>query len=169
MKIRPAIACFSILLGTLFAMPAFAQSPRTENALQKMFVRHPELQNNPDLLKNPGYLQQHPNVKAFMEHHPRVDRQVLNQYGAYGPNNTWHNQSWWRSNNPEWMYNNHPEWAQNHPEWRGDGDWDDQHHWHSRDWYYGHNREWAEHHHPEWRGYWKHGHGHGHGHDRDDD
>jgi hypothetical protein len=166
MKIRPAIAGFSILLGTFLALPAFAQTPQTENALQQMMIRHPELQNNPGLLNNPGYLQQHKNIKAFMEHHPGAERQVRNQYGAYDNGRVWRNQGWWHSNNPEWMYAHHPEWAESHPNWRGDGDWDDHHNWHSRDRLYSHNREWAEHHHPEWRGNWKH-HGHHHGHDDD--
>src|SRR5690349_4601167 len=155
MKNRAAIACFSILLGACFAMPAFAQNAKTENTLRNIMIRHPELQNDPNLLNNPGYLDKHPNLKAFMEHHPGLERQIRDQYGAYDGGRVWRNQEWWHANNPQWMYEHHPEWAENHPTWRGDGDWDDAHRWHSRDWWYENHREWAEEHHPDWRTAWQ--------------
>ena len=48
------------------------------------------------------------------------------------------------------MWTHHPEWAENHPDWKGDGDFDDHHEWHDRDWWHDHHPDWVDQHHPDW-------------------
>ena len=87
-----------------------------------------------------------------MQNHPNVWGKLPGsaRYGAYGPDHNWHDADWWHQNNPNWMYSNHPEWAQNHPDWKGDGDFDDNHQWHDRGWWNDHHPDWVNKHHPDW-------------------
>ena len=56
-----------------------------------------------------------------MQNHPQVWGKIPNsgRYGAYGPDNHWHDADWWHQNNPGWINQNHPEWTSTHPGWGG--------------------------------------------------
>jgi hypothetical protein len=137
------------MLGAMFAMPAFAQSPHAEAELQHWMARDPRLEADPGLMDNPTYLRNHPNFAIWLQQHPGVHRQV-EMLGAYDANHHWRNTEWWRQNNPNWIYQNHPEWIEHHPEWRSYGDWDEHHEWHDRGWWAANHPDWAAQHHPEW-------------------
>ena len=147
-----AILLFASLVCAGFAAPAFAQSARTEAQYQQFLDTHPDiradLQRNPSLVSNPGYLSRHQGLAQWMNQHPYMRNEV--RWGDYDSNHQWHDADWWHRNNPDWMYDHHPEWANANPAWRNDGDWDDQHRWHDRDWWVNHNHAWVEQHHPNW-------------------
>lgn len=140
----------SAILCLMVAAPAFAQNAATDATLQRILQRHPRLAANPSLVNNPQWRKQHPNAYAWFRHHPHAMAQST-QTGAWETNGTWHDPGWWQQNSPNWVYQNRPDWIQRYPQWRQNGDWDDDDHvWHDRDWYWHNRREWAEHHHPEW-------------------
>jgi hypothetical protein len=132
-------------------------------------AKHPhsaaELRANPELIYDPRFRKQHPELNDFMASHPSVWRSVKSTYagnirpapipnpanGAYDREHHWRDYSWWHEHDREWFWKNHPEWAANHSEWRdNDGDFDEHHEWHSRDWWATNHRDWVEAHHPHW-------------------
>jgi hypothetical protein len=116
--------------------------------------KHPrsaaELRANPELIYDPRFRAQHPELNDFLKSHPNVWRSVKNNYagnmgnvpmpnrgwGAYDHQHQWRDYSWWHEHDRNWFWKNHPEWAAKNPDWRdNDGDWDDHHEWHNRDWW----------------------------------
>ena len=151
MRIR-IIGFMVATLCVAYVAPVFAQnvSPRAEAELQNWMARDPRLQADPAIMENPEYLRNHPNFATWLSQHPNARRQIT-EMGAYDNGHVWHDRNWWHQNNPNWLYANHPEWAYNNPEWRGEGDWDDQHRvWHDRDWWRQNNGAWVAQHHPDW-------------------
>ena len=188
MKIR-TVAIAALAMALIGGGMAYAQAPnpRAQAEFERWVNTHPALERNPGLMHSPQYLASHPNFANFLKAHPYVNREALQNYGAWGPNHQWHNRNWWMQNNPNWVQQNRPIWNQpasafGNPYGNrdGDGDWDEGHHWHKRQWWMHHRREWAEQHHPGWfqggpgrgpegegpRGNaWGYGHGHGPDHD----
>jgi hypothetical protein len=144
MKHRMPICSFlaALLLSSVFAVSARAQTPQVEAQVQNILATHPEAGMNPSLLNDPGWLKQHPDVDRFMADHPNVRRQVASGdfggWGAYDENHGWHPATWWHQNHPDWVYANHPEWADRngwaetdyraHPEWFKHDYWKSHHH-----------------------------------------
>lgn len=158
---RLVILCLTLSL--LGSVRAFAQTPNpvAESNWQTYLSNHPGLAENPQLLNNPTYLHEHPQLSKWLKQHPAVAQQARGQ-GMWEHNGTWHNSSWWHEHNPNLVYQNHPEWAANHPEWRGanDGAVDAQNNWHDRQWWAQNHPEVVKQQHPGWlaREYQKHEH-----------
>ena len=91
-----------------------------EEQLDRFLDGHPkvrsELAQNPDLIYNKQWRDEHPQLRHFMQNHPDVWGKLPHSagYGAYGPNHQWHEADWYHEHNPA-MYQNHPEWAREHP------------------------------------------------------
>ncbi len=79
-----------VLAAVFFAVavPAFAQTARSEAEFQRYLVKHPEVRNNPSLLSNQQYLAHHPNIAKFLTEHPQVHRQALTM-GVYDRGRVW--------------------------------------------------------------------------------
>jgi hypothetical protein len=152
LKIMPAV--LTVLLA--MAIPSIAAAQYHDERLDKFVNERPELraqlQQNPNLIYNKEWREKHPDLRAFMQNHPNIWGKLPDngRWGAYGPDHDWHEADWWHQHDPGWMYSNHPEWAQNHPDWRGDGDFDEHHEWHDRDWWHDHHPDWVDKHHPDW-------------------
>jgi hypothetical protein len=130
----------------------------------RFLKNHPQiardLRRNPNLIYDPNYRAQHPDLKNFLANHKDIWASIKNQRYVYSPSGGWgayNSQSQWRNFN--W-------WSEN-------GDWDDNHNWHDRDWWEKNNRTWVEKNHPNWfakqpphipPGQMKHEHGHGRDH-----
>jgi hypothetical protein len=150
----------SAVLIVLFAMAMKPSSAAAqfyhEERLDHFLDGHPEvkgeLERNPNLIYNRGWRDHHPELRQFMQNHPNVwgKMEGSNRWGAYGPNNEWHEADWWHDHDRGWFYKNHPEWAENHPEWRDEGDFDEHREWHDRDWWHDHHPDWVDAHHPNW-------------------
>ena len=138
------------------ALPSIASAQYHEERLDKFLSGNPalkrQLERNPDLIYDRKFRHEHPALQEFMQNHPNVWGKLRNsnRWGAYGPNNEWHEADWWHQNNPGWMYKNHPEWAENRPEWRDEGDFDERREWHDRDWWNNNHPDWVQRHHPNW-------------------
>jgi hypothetical protein len=153
--LRSTLALAVVLFA--MAMPSISAAQfYHEQRLDRFLDYHPEikqqLERNPNLIYNREWRERHPDLQQFMQNHPNVWGKLpeSRRWGAYGPNNEWHEADWWHEHDPDWMYKNHPEWVENHPDWRGDGDFDEHHEWHDRDWWHDHHPDWVNAHHPDW-------------------
>jgi hypothetical protein len=133
LKLPVCLSIAALAFVSVFATLASAQMPppNVEAQFQNILAEHPDAAANPGLLRNPGWLRQHPNVNKFLADHPNVRRQIaagdLSAWGAYDEGHVWHPASWWHENHPDWVYQNHPEWAEHygwaqadyraHPDW----------------------------------------------------
>ena len=153
---RTVLATAVVLFA--MAMPSISAAQYYhEEKLDRFISQRPELkkqlERNPNLIYNKEWRERHPDLREFMQNHPQTWGKLPghDRWGAYGPDNGWHEADWWHDHDRDWFYRHHPEWAENHPEWRDDGDWDDQHHeWHDRDWRNDHHPDWVERYHPNW-------------------
>ena len=139
------------------AMPSISAAQYYhEERLDHFIDSRPELRNqlerNPDLIYNKAWRERHPDLQSFMQEHPNIWGKMPNsgRWGAYGPDHSWHESDWWHDHDRAWMWTHHPEWADAHPDWRGDGDFDEHHEWHDRDWWHDHHPDWVDAHHPDW-------------------
>jgi hypothetical protein len=167
-----AATAMAVLVAIVVAMPAFAGD------FDDFLGHHPnvnrELSQNPNLIYNPGWRAQHPQLQQWLGGHPGAWQEMRENYGHWGrrgdwdDHRVWRDPDWWHDHHPDWFWQHHPEWAESHPEWRKhDGDWDDHHNWHDFGWWEKNHPEWAEHHHPEWGERWKHHEKEEHEHGRD--
>ncbi|MHB8382032.1 MAG: hypothetical protein ACYDC3_06790 [Candidatus Binataceae bacterium] len=174
------------IMAAMFAMavaaPAFAQmNPgQADSEFSRFLHNHPnearQLQSNPGLIDDHGWINKHPGLHTYLMNHPHVRDSLRGQGGGmmgeagrmggpgmmggpggrgdgdYDANHQWHNAQWWQQNNPQQWRQNHPQWAQNHPHWGNDGDYDEHHQWQ--------NAQWWQQHHPEKWQQWHHGDGH---------
>ena len=107
-----------------------------EEKLDRFLDGHPKvksaLEQNPDLINNKQWREKHPELQQFMQDHPDAWKKLPNsrRYGAYGPNNQWHDADGHHEQNPA-KYQNHPESAQEHPNSAGNSE---------------QNPEWSKHH-----------------------
>jgi hypothetical protein len=99
------------MLCGAFARPASAQAPdpKAEAYFQRYIAANPELQRDPSLMSNPGWLNAHPDFRKFLQNHPNVANQA-HQMGAYDNHHKWHNRNWWVKHNPNWVQQNQPGW-----------------------------------------------------------
>jgi hypothetical protein len=152
--LKPVLAVAIVMLA--LAMPSISRAQYHDERLDNFVNQRPalkaQLDRNPNLIYDKAWREKHPDLQGFMQNHPNVWGKLPGsaRYGAYGPDHNWHEVDWWHQNNPNWMYSNHPEWAQNHPDWRGDGDFDENHQWHDRGWWNDHHPDWVNKHHPDW-------------------
>jgi hypothetical protein len=107
----------------------------------KFLKNHPaiarDLQRNPNLIYDPVYRAQHPELQQFLANHKNVWRSIKNQKYTYTPSGGWG------------AYNDQKQWR-NFNWWAENGDWDQQNKWHDRDWWEKNNRAVAEQRHPNW-------------------
>jgi hypothetical protein len=114
-----------------------------DERFSEFLSNHPEvardLRQNPDLIYDPRYRAQRPELNTFFAGHRRIWRSIKYQtytpvrsyrggWGAYGNDRQWRDADWWKDN----------------------GDWDDNRQWHDRAWWQQNNRTWAEQRHPNW-------------------
>jgi len=147
------------------AIPSIAAAQYGEARLDNWLDGHQdvkaELARDPNLIYDRKWRHEHPGLQEFMQNHPQVWGKIPNsgRYGAYGPDNHWHDADWWHQNNPAWINQNHPEWTSTHPGWGGPaagvagvgpGDYDEHHVWHDSGWWSAHHPDWVNAHHPEW-------------------
>lgn len=172
-----AVLALALLCGGVARAQEVAPNPTAEREFENWVNRHQELRNNPGLIRNQSYLAAHPAFAGFLRAHPYVNREALENGGAWDSNHQWHTANWWRQNNPNWVQQNRPIWMQNRSMMmmnhdgnmaNNDGDWDEGHHWHKRQWWIRHRRAYARQHHPGWFQQGEHDQGpHGHGHQND--
>ena len=154
MKQLRIIGAIAIVL--LAAMPSMASAQYHEQRLDKWLDRHQkvkaDLTRNPDLIYNRQFRHAHPKLQEFMQNHPNVWGKLANngRWGAYGPDHEWHEADWWHEHDRDWMHRNHPDWVEDHPDWRGDGDFDEEHDWDSREWREDQRADWVRDHRPGW-------------------
>jgi hypothetical protein len=158
----------------LYAPAAHAQWNNLPNqyAWQNFMANHPkaaaQLHENPTLIYNSNWRQNHPGFDEWIQKHPsdwaamRRPAPWQDRYGAWD-RDEWRDQDWWYHHNPSWSHSHHPEWWQEHKDWltereerredRLEDERENQEEWREQQ---------AE------RGY-EHSHGHGHawGHDKD--
>ena len=138
------------------AMTSIAAAQYHESRLDNFLGSHPhlkaDLSRNPSLIYDKQYRREHPELQRFMQDHPNIYGKLRDsgRWGAYGPDNEWHEADWWHEHDRVWMWEHHPEWAEQHSDWREDGDFDEDHHWHPRDWWEDHRADWVRNHHPGW-------------------
>jgi hypothetical protein len=151
--------------------PGFWNGMRTQGSnyynerFNKFLSKHPgvarDLRGNPELIYDPRYRAEHPELQQFLAGHPQIWQEIKyapfatrgmpSGYGAYDNNRVWRDADWWHQNDRAWFWKNHPEWAANHQDWRdSDGDYDDSHVWHDRDWWADKHPDWVAKHHPNW-------------------
>jgi len=154
-NLRTALALAVVLFA--MAMPSISAAQfYHEERLDHFLGEHPEvrgqLERNPNLIYNRGWRERHPELQQFMQNHPNIWGKLPDsrRWGAYGPNDEWHEADWWHDHDRDWFYRNHPEWAEDHPEWRDEGDFDEHHEWHPRQWWDENRGDWVRDHHPNW-------------------
>jgi hypothetical protein len=154
-------------------MLAFASSARAQGyqdaEFDKFLSNHPGVANdlhaNPGLINDPAFRAQHPELQQYLQSHQRVSATVRGQaaqmngvWGAYDEHHQWHNEDWWRQNNPAWVQQYHPDWAANHPAYANNNPaynpdqsaWDAHRHSGARQWSDEHHPDWVKKNHPNW-------------------
>jgi hypothetical protein len=136
-----------------------------DTRFSQFLANHPEvaadLRDDPELLYDPEYRNNHPALAQFLAAHPRVWANLNAQHeaagpapgqlGAYDNQHRWHDADWWHQNNPDWFWAQHPEWASVNPQWRDeDGAYDQRHQWHYGQWWSQQNPDWVASRHPDW-------------------
>lgn len=120
-----------------------------------------DLQRNPNLIYDPNYRAQHPDLNRFLANHPNVWQSIKNQRYVYSPNGGWG------------AYDNSGQWR-NSPWWNENGAWNRQNQWRDRDWWKKNDPKWVRQNRPTWYenpaghvppGQMKKQYRHGHGHD----
>ena len=78
------LLCSTILLSFCLTLPQIGQAQAKDNDITHTELRNfdayldqhqdvrADLQRNPKLIDDPGYLQKHPHLKDFLEHHPNT-------------------------------------------------------------------------------------------------
>ena len=93
-----------------------------DTRFRQFLANHPEvaadLRDDPELLYDPEYRNNHPALAQFLAAHPRVWANLNAQhaagpapgeFGAYDNQHRWHDANWWHQNNPDWFWERHPE------------------------------------------------------------
>lgn len=96
MKIAVLLLSAAFIVGT-FAIPATvrAQAKDKDNDITKSELRNfdayldkhrdvrADLERDPKLIDDPGYLNKHPHLKAFLEHHPNTREELRENPQAF--------------------------------------------------------------------------------------